>query len=331
MLGGCASSGRAVARVDEQIRYYERALEQDPDLYPVHTQLGAAWLERARLTHDPADLEMARAAVDRSLEIQSSFAGFSTMASICNFAHRFEESLEWGGRAVEAAPMETAVTVQLVEAHLMLGRPDAAAALLPPLGKIAPDFNISTARGRWLAAERQTDEAVEAYLMAAEDARTRGETSLDVWARVMAAGVLIDAGRPAEATAILDEAAAIDPDDRGLRRHRAEVAEAEGRHGEALKVYEALLRDADDPTLHAAAFVAATRTGDERRASHFDAARQGLQKAVDAGEVYTLGSLALLYYVAGTNLDEALELARRNVQHTRTEQAYRLLAELEER
>src|SRR5690349_15249845 len=57
---------------DERIAYYERRSADSPELYPVLARLGEAYLERARRSHDPADLAKARDALRRSLAVQES-------------------------------------------------------------------------------------------------------------------------------------------------------------------------------------------------------------------------------------------------------------------
>jgi tetratricopeptide (TPR) repeat protein len=203
--------------------------------------------------------------------------------------------VEWGEAAAEAFPEDTSVTAQLVESYLGLRRMDEAARLLPERGAAVADYYLAVGRGRLLAQQGAIDEAVRDFETAAALAGAQRVTELQVWAHVAAAGVLIDAGRALDAAPHLDAAASLLPRDVGLRIHQAEFLEASGRLAEAGAAYEALLREVPNPDLHARAFRVARRLGREAAAAeHFRGAERGFQRAIDAGEVYTIEALNAL-------------------------------------
>jgi tetratricopeptide (TPR) repeat protein len=304
-----------------RIRYYDARVREHPRLYPAYTQLGAAYLDQARATLDPAALRHARAALTRSLEIQASFEALKTMTALCNFTHRFAEALEWGRQAALASPGDTEVTALRVEAHLGLGERDAAAALIAATGA-REDFHLVVARARWLAESDRTAEAAAAFTGAAEVAHRSGVDELVVWAEVSAAGVWLDADQPDGAVAHLDRAARLRPDDRRLRVHRAELLAARGDHEAALVLYRADLRDVDDPEVHRRVALILRDLGRRRDAEvHFGAAERGFRRALDAGEVYTLEGLALLYAEHRVRRSEAIMLSGRNLAYKRDRSA----------
>lgn len=318
--------------VDPAIRYYSDKVAHHPRHYPAYSQLGASYLAKARLTLDPADVAAARGALNRSLEIQPNFGAIKSMAAVCNFAHRFEETLRWGERAREAFPGDTGVTALLVEAYLGMGRPDEAAALLPPPDHVPDDFYIAAAQGGWLASQGRIDEAVEALAVAAGFARSERVTELIVWSELRAAGLLLDSARAPEARPYLEAASRLRPDDPLVRIHRAELLEAEDRSAAALTIYERLLSETPNPAIHARASAVARRLGLKNRAQHhFEAAEASFLRAIDAGEVYSLESLAALYDDANVNLEQALDLARRNLEFKRDEKAQATFASIKEK
>lgn len=319
--------------VDARIRYYARKVREHSRLYPAYAQLGAAYLDKARQTHDPALLNKARTLLNRSLEIQPNFPAMKTMTALCNFTHRFEEALEWGRRALQASPNDAAVTALLVEAYLGLGHTADAERLLPvKVGTEPTGFYTAVAQAHWLASKGRGADAAAAFVKAGEFARAQNEMEPVVWSYVSAAGVLIDADQAQRAKPHLELASSLDPDNISVRVHEAELFEAEDELAEALAIYEAVLAETNDPLIHARAFKIARQLGREQHVrQHFEAAEQGFLRAIEAGEIYTLGALARLYEAADVNLDRALALARQNLQYKRDAQARATFASIQAR
>jgi tetratricopeptide (TPR) repeat protein len=310
----------------ERIRYYEARVAESPELYPALARLGEAYLDRARASHDPRFLTQARAALERSIAIQTNAEALKTMTAVCTYSHRFADALRWARRAAEAHPEDRGITALQVEAHLALGQVDEAGALLSGASPPATSFHDAAARGTWLAAQGRAEEAASSFLQAAERAEAQKARDLAVWARVSSAGVWIDAGKPERARPLLDAVARTDPDDALLQLHQAELHEAEGRPEAALAAYEALLVRGDDPEIHRRAFTLARQLGRRDVARrHFEAAEASFLKAIDAGEVYTLEALARLYLDAKVHPDRALDLARRNLEYKRDRAAHAVL------
>jgi tetratricopeptide (TPR) repeat protein len=326
LLVGCAGAAVAPAR---RVRHYERRVREHPNLYPAWISLGAAHLDLARRSLDPAELAAAREAADRSLAIQPSLEGYKLRAAAEAFGHRFAEAVEWGMRARTAAAEgeDAGVTALLVEAWLGLGRSDEAQRLLGDVDRPPERFHAAAALGLWWLASGGADEAEAAFVEAARLAREAGVPALEAWAWVRAAGVRLDTGRPDLARPHLARAAAIAPDDFELAIHRAELAHAEGRDDEAVDRYLRLLRRRDDPEIHRRAFLLLRERGPEAAADrHLRAAERIYRRAIDAGEVYTLEGLARLYCDAGIHLDEAERLAEANLRHKRDRTAREALA-----
>lgn len=189
------------------------------------------------------------------------------------------------------------------------------------------DFHTAAALGRWLAEARDFGPAHAAYLRASALALETGVSRLAAWAQVMAAGTLIDSGRPEEARPHLEEASRLSPNTEDLRMHEAELLEATGRAADALAAYEALRRDSADPVVPHRAYRLARALGEGGRAERYlREAERGYRRPVAAGEVYTLGGLAQLYADAGIHLERALDLARENLKYKADAEAVATLA-----
>lgn len=323
-LGGCATEPpRApLPGVDERIRFYSNKVSQHPRLHQAYALLSVAYLDKARETLDPVFLTKAASNLENSITIQPNFLAFKTMTALANFRHRFDTALRWGERAAEASPHDTEVTALLVEAYMGLGQYHEAAKLLPPVGSKPGDFYEGATLGQWLTSQLRYAEAVDAFLDAASFAHAEGVVDLVVWAEVRAGGALLDWGHPGQARLHLEVAASLKCSNKVIRRelsqHWAELDEAEGRLEKALDRYGLLLDEQDIPDIHHKAFLLAQWLHKDLQAQrHFKAAERGFQKAINAGEVYTLGSLARLYADADVNLERALTLARQNMEYKR--------------
>ena len=240
--------------IDKRIEYHRARIDDYPRHYQARALLGAALLERARSSHDPADLQAARVALRESLAIQPSFQAYKTRAAVSNFGHRFRDGLHWGGLAAQANPSDSSVTAIMVEAEMGLGRYDEAARRLPIDGPPPTDFHVAAALGQWLASQQRFESAADAFSRAAELARTANVPDLVVWAEVQAAGVLLDGGHTDRARPHLDAAAQLNPSHILLRIHRAEWLEATGRSNHAIETLQTILTEShlqsSTPHLH---------------------------------------------------------------------------------
>jgi tetratricopeptide (TPR) repeat protein len=333
MLPACSKTTQVESapssNVDGLISFYREKISRSSKHYPSYALLADALLKKARETGDPSLIVEARQNVEASLAIQPNYIALKTMAMICNYTHRFADAIEWTDKAAEASPeglaRDSELTAVFVEAYLGLGENEKAAGILEQLttvGKKADDFYSASSRGAVLKAEEKIDEAVKAFEAAREFAARQGANSGVVWANVMAAGCLLDSGRTAEAEPYLKLARAMTPQDTVLRMHEAEFLLASKQPEEALRVYEELLKAADDAEVHRRAFVIARDLGDVAAANaHFNAAATGFEKVVAAGEIYTLGPLAQLYCDEGKDLERARGYALRNLEYKRDGEA----------
>lgn len=318
----CASGAPKAPDPDARIRYYSKRVKEDPRLYPAYALLGEAYLSRARVSHDPGDLAHARAAFDRSMEIQPNGESLTGLAALTGFGHRFEESLSWGRQAADANREDPHVRALLGEALLGLGRDDEARALLPADGAEPKDFYTAAALGAWMKANGRLTEAASAFQAAARFAAQQKAEKFVVWARVNEAGVWLDSGDLARARPLLEAVRRDAPKDAFLREHEAELAEKEGRLEDALAIYEEQIKSGGNPEAQRFAASLARRLGrTEEARRHFEAAESFYRRILDAGGIYSLESLARLYLDAGVNLEEAKELARRNLEFKRDRSA----------
>jgi len=310
---------------DVRIRFYEAKLAEHENLFAGHAALGAAYLDKARASHDVRFVAKAREALERSLEIQPNLNALVSMAALCSFSHRFQCALDYAEQAASARADDLRIRSIRIEAQLGLGRTDDVRALLEASKDDPKDVLLEAGRGRWLAELRRFDEAHDAFERAAARARESSASDLVLWCETQAAGTRLDSGDATGALPHLQAAAEISTSSTpllsGLEIHWAEYHVLTGERERALRIYEALSAAAPDVEVARRGFVLAKQLGQEERAQRlFSAAERAAEQVLGADEVYALEPHARLYADALVKLDRAEELATRNLEwkHDRT-------------
>jgi tetratricopeptide (TPR) repeat protein len=89
---------------DDLIRNLQARVRRYPEDHAGYAALGAAYLQKGRETADAADYELAKDALEKSLDLLSNdpAAAFATtqMAVLCMVEHRFEDALTWAQKAL---------------------------------------------------------------------------------------------------------------------------------------------------------------------------------------------------------------------------------------
>jgi len=332
------ATGERAAEIEARIAALRERTARSPAFYPLQAELAALCLERARATLDPAWVGAARQAARASLAVQESYEGFAALAGVEAFAHRFDACLEAAEQADAALPEGGAMLALRVECLLGGGRETEARALVEA-ARTAPradgvpsarEFYRELARAALARAAGDTEAAGAAYLAAAEMAARQRAVELRQWALVEAAGLLLDSGRPEMAAPLLAAARAAGPPGFRLEEHEAELLAARGDDAAALAAFERLRSQSPLPELRVRAWRLAEKLSRPELARVlFAEAEAALRAPVEAGELYTLEMLARLELEAGVRLDEALALARRNLERKKDRAAHELLRRAE--
>ena len=89
---------------DDLIQNLQARVKRYPEDHAGYAALGAAYLQKGRETADAADYELAKGALEKSLDLLSNdpSAAFAStqMAVLCMVEHRFEDALTWAQRAL---------------------------------------------------------------------------------------------------------------------------------------------------------------------------------------------------------------------------------------
>lgn len=125
-----------------QIEDLQERLRANPDDWQSYSQLGLAYLQRARETGDPAYYEKAEASLNRALESQpTDYASISGMGALALARHDFHAALAFGERAVEINPDRPYAYGVMADAQVELGRYEEATMTLQTMVDLRPDMN----------------------------------------------------------------------------------------------------------------------------------------------------------------------------------------------
>jgi tetratricopeptide (TPR) repeat protein len=103
-LAGSAPLRAQQSATDDLIKSLQARVKRYPEDHASYAGLGAAYLQKGRETADAADYELAKGALEKSLDLLSNdpAAAFAMtqMAVLCMVEHRFEDALTWAQKAL---------------------------------------------------------------------------------------------------------------------------------------------------------------------------------------------------------------------------------------
>src|SRR6185436_16604658 len=118
---------RVGASIDEQIQVLQSHLRKNPKDWSSYSQLGLAYLQKARETGDPSYYQKAEESLDQSIKHQAAdYVTVSGMGALALARHQFHSALEWGERARQLNPIRTYSYGILADAQIELGQYDEA-------------------------------------------------------------------------------------------------------------------------------------------------------------------------------------------------------------
>jgi tetratricopeptide (TPR) repeat protein len=137
-----AESSRTNASLDEQIQNLQDQLREFPDRWQAYSQLGLAYLQKARETGDPSYYQKTEQALDKALSLQpDDYVSSSAKGALALARHDFLSALEWGERARQLNPDRTYAYGVIADAQIELGRYSEAVETLQIMVDLRPDMS----------------------------------------------------------------------------------------------------------------------------------------------------------------------------------------------
>jgi tetratricopeptide (TPR) repeat protein len=319
------------AATDELIKFHQARVARDPDDHLGYNRLGAVYIRKARESGDVAYYGLADQAFRKSLALVgqgAAAAPATTSLAVVELArHRFTEAARLAADASRLAPDDPGARAILGDAHVEVGEYDKADAAYSGLSLVAvPALTYPRlAHMRFLRGD--LDGAI-AHMHAAIDATAKpgGSPEPSAWARAELGELLFHKGDLRGAATRFADALTAFP-----RYHRghaglAKVRAAQGRYADAAELYRKALDVVPLPEYAAAlgdVYVKLGRPADARL--QYDLVEYVARLGSGRETLYNR-ELALFYADHDVKLDEALTLARRELDVRRDVYTWDVLA-----
>ena len=313
------------ATVRKTVEFWEGRVRKLPDRFLEQRELAGAYLARQRETGDVQDAVRAERAARRSLELlpRGNVAAMTRLARSLLGQHRFPEALEVSRRTAELDP---AAGLLVADVELELGHDKEARGAFARAG-IDPDhLNALVLRTRFAQDDGDLDGALRRLRQAARQADELTDLPAEsaAWFHMMVGHTLIDRGRLDEGAVACRTALAIFPRDYRAMTGLAEAAAWRCEWDEVVawgrRAVEACPRDPEALALLAEAFARLGRTEEaERRIRQLDELAHSFPRIYDR-------HWAVFCADNDRNLDEALSLARKDIELRQDAGAYETLA-----
>ncbi|WP_408005343.1 tetratricopeptide repeat protein [Saccharothrix espanaensis] len=245
----------------------QERLRRVPEDAGTWAQLGAAYVEQARVTGDPAYYAKAQGALDTSLRYRPERNGAAHigLGALANARHDFAAARDHAEQARLALPDTAEVYGVLADALTQLGEADAARAATQRMVDLEPGVPAFTRAAYDFEQRGDVGSARAALLRALDAASTPAEV---LFIRYHLGELAFDNGDLAEATDQYDRGLLVDPHDVPLVQGHAKVAAARGSLDEALAGYADIVARVPSPQYiheYANLLRAAGRTADASR------------------------------------------------------------------
>jgi len=187
------TSSRTNASMDAQIQTLQDQLRSQPDDWQAYSQLGLAYLQKARETGDPTYYQKTEEALDKALSFQSDdYAAISAKGALALARHDFASALEWAEKAKQINPSRTYAYGVIADAQIELGHYAESAQTLQTMVDLRPDMSSYSRISYLRELYGDTDGALELMQLAVDSGTPNAENT--AWVRTQLANLYFNMG-----------------------------------------------------------------------------------------------------------------------------------------
>ena len=313
---------------DQTILRYQRLLQRNSRDATVYYRLGDAYTQKARETGDIAYISLAEKALRKSLEIAPEHGGAARhLAYAMYMRHGFDEAAIQAQRAVALDPTDSHAYGILGDAHLEVGKYEAATHAYHRMIQLQGDLYAYSRLSGLKSLQGDTAGAIADLERAIQlgQAQERPPESI-AWAMWQLGNEFLALGKLPAAEARYVEALDTFPDYYRALAGLAQVRAAQGRYAEAVELYRQAITIVPSPDYAAAlgdVYMKLERPEDGQK--QYDLVEY-IGRLNTLNKVLYNRELAYFYVDHDRKLPEALDLARRELEVRRDVYAYDLLA-----
>jgi tetratricopeptide (TPR) repeat protein len=189
---------RSGAATDRAIESLQKRLRAAPNDWQSYSQLGLAYLQKARETGDPAWYQKAEGVLQKALSMEpEDYTSTSAMGALSLARHQFQTALEWGERAREINPSRTYAYGVIADSQIELGLYPDAVQTLQTMVDLRPDMS-SYSRISYIRELNGDEEgAIQMMQWAVDAGGSNSENS--AWTRTQLGNLYLNLGRISEA------------------------------------------------------------------------------------------------------------------------------------
>lgn len=297
---------------DEKIAQAERMVEEFPDLAKSHNYLAMAYLQKVRETGDYGFNRQAETAIENALKIEpESFEARILQAQIFLSEHEFGKALEIAEGLEKIYQNNHIVLTVKTDAQTELGLYDEAVETGQKLVDLKPNA-VSYTRVAYLRSLfGDTDGAIAARKEVLKMADQSDRENF-AWFNSELGREFFNAGKYAEAEQMFDAALQIFPDYHWALEGKGKTLAAKGDYAKAIEYFEKIRVSETAREIYLADIYKKSGRGAEAEKLYAKIAEREMQK--DGGDLHRI---ALLWADHDTNLDKALEIARKDREENR--------------
>ena len=187
------SASRTGASTDKLIQSLQERLRANPNDWQSYSQLGLAYLQKARETGDPTYYLKTEEALDKALSYQANdYASIGAQGALALARHDFSAALEWGEKARQINPDRTYAYGVIADAQIELGRYEEAIETLQTMVDLRPDMSSYSRISYIRELHGDPEGALEMMQLAVDSGTPNAEGT--AWVRTQLANLYFNSG-----------------------------------------------------------------------------------------------------------------------------------------